>query len=235
MCSSGADGRCTISEGGAAGSSGSGSTGAPASSAPMDCGSSAPGVCDPDAAGQYVERNPVSEAQHVYVEFQGGPATVAKVVPKVLSKCGPGCARLARFFERGEQFDDRMALRFNDAVTNFGSALFHRIPSAVGWGRLSRASQFGIRSYERLRVLLANTGLAAHHLYPQRFAAVLGVRVQQMASVAVTRAEHQIFTNAWRTMIPYGAGTANATRQQVENAASFIYAAHPALLHGKGL
>jgi hypothetical protein len=40
-----------------------------------------------------------------------------------------------------------------------------------------------------------------------------------MTSVAVTKAEHQVFTNAWRQAIPYGEGTANATPLQIENAA----------------
>ncbi len=56
-----------------------------------------------------------------------------------------------------------------------------------------------------------------------------------MASVAVTKAEHDVFTNAWRAAIPLGHGTANATRQQVLDAARQIYAGHPELLRALGL
>jgi hypothetical protein len=34
---------------------------------------------------------------------------------------------------------------------------------------------------------------------------VMGQKSGDMASVAVTRAEHQVFTNAWRQAIPYWA------------------------------
>jgi hypothetical protein len=54
-------------------------------------------------------------------------------------------------------------------------------------------------------------------------------------SVAVTKAEHEAFTKAWRQAIPYGSGTANATRQQVLDAARQIYANHPAILQALGL
>ena len=56
-----------------------------------------------------------------------------------------------------------------------------------------------------------------------------------MASVAVTKAEHQVFTNAWRREIVYGDGTQLATRAQVEAAASRIYANHPQIRKALGL
>jgi hypothetical protein len=51
-----------------------------------------------------------------------------------------------------------------------------------------------------------------------------------MASVAVTKSEHQAFTNAWRKAIPYGAGTSSATPTQIMNAAKEIYKDYPDLL-----
>jgi hypothetical protein len=57
-----------------------------------------------------------------------------------------------------------------------------------------------------------------------------------MASIAVTGAEHQLFTNAWRKAIPYGPeGTGMATRMQVETAARQIYSDYPDLLKALGL
>lgn len=67
-----------------------------------------------------------------------------------------------------------------------------------------------------------DTGLQAHHLIEKRFAGLLGQNARQRLSVAVTQAEHQAFTNAWREAIPYGAGTANATKAQIMNAARQI-------------
>jgi hypothetical protein len=64
---------------------------------------------------------------------------------------------------------------------------------------------------------------------------VLGESPNQMLSVAVTRAEHQAFTNAWRQAIPHGSGTANATRQQIFDTARQIYGDHPEILRALGL
>ena len=108
--------------------------------------------------------------------------------------------------------------------------------TASAFGGLSRAGQFGIQPYNHLTRALKGTGLQAHHLIEQRFADVLGQNARQMASVALTKAEHQAFTNAWRSAIPYGRqGTANATRQQVLDAARQIYSGHPELLRALGL
>lgn len=78
-------------------------------------------------------------------------------------------------------------------------------------------------------------GLHAHHLIEQRFAKMLGVKPGDMASIALTPAEHQVFTNAWRQAIPLGQGTANATRDQVMNAAKQIYKEYPDILKSLGL
>ena len=56
-----------------------------------------------------------------------------------------------------------------------------------------------------------------------------------MLSVVLTKEEHQVFTNAWQAAIPRGAGTANATREQVMASARRIYANYPAILKSLGL
>jgi RHS repeat-associated protein len=108
--------------------------------------------------------------------------------------------------------------------------------TANALGKLSRATQFGIQSYSQLTKALKGTGLQAHHLLEQRFAGVLGQNARQMASVAVTKAEHQVFTNAWRALIPYGeTGTGEATRESIMQAARQVYANHSAILGALGL
>jgi len=61
-----------------------------------------------------------------------------------------------------------------------------------------------------------------------------------MQSIAVTAAEHQGFTNAWRVAIGHsnsGAATTtlNATREQIFQAAREIYKDYPAILKALGL
>ena len=76
----------------------------------------------------------------------------------------------------------------------------------------------------------------AHHLIEKRFANVMGGNTDDWATVVVTRAEHQAFTNAWRQAIPYGAnGTGMATRAQVGGAARNIYRDYPEILKALGL
>jgi hypothetical protein len=101
---------------------------------------------------------------------------------------------------------------------------------ASAFGGLSRADEYGIQSYSQLARELKGTGLQAHHLIEQRFAGVMDESARQMESIAVTPAEHQMFTNAWRKLIPYGEkGTGQATRGSVLNAARDIYAKYPAI------
>jgi RHS repeat-associated protein len=120
-------------------------------------------------------------------------------------------------------------------AADIGEAALVARGAALAFGGLSRAAPLGVRSYGVMAAALRGTGLQAHHLIEQRFATLMGQNVRQMLSVAVTPAEHQAFTNAWRAAIPYGAGTANATRQQVLSAARQIYANYPAILQGLGL
>ena len=109
-----------------------------------------------------------------------------------------------------------------------------------GLGGFQRASEFGIKSYKELRKLIKGTDLEAHHLIEKRFAQTLGVNPSSMEAIALTKAEHQLFTQAWRAEIGYNGSnalinTANATKQQVLDAASRVYANHPEILKAIGL
>lgn len=99
----------------------------------------------------------------------------------------------------------------------------------------AHASKYGIQSYSALRTLIAGSGLHAHHLIEQRFAATLGVKISQMSSIVLTRAEHLVFTKAWRKAIPYGIGTRAATKEQIYAAARQVYKKYPQILKALGL
>jgi hypothetical protein len=98
-----------------------------------------------------------------------------------------------------------------------------------GFGGLSEAENYGIQRYSSLRSSLKDTQLEAHHPVERRLAKRLHLDPDQM-SVAVTRAEHQAFTNAWRREIGYGVGTASAARATVEAAAQRICSGYPPIL-----
>jgi len=102
-------------------------------------------------------------------------------------------------------------------------------------GRFARAKQFGLQAYDQLRKQTAGQGLRAHHLIEKRFATLLGVDQKKMLSIALTPKEHQIFTNQWRNLIPYGNRTRRATRDEVLDAAREIYKNYPGILKALGL
>ncbi len=107
--------------------------------------------------------------------------------------------------------------------------------SAKAQVSISNLWNYGVQGYSSLRTQLKGTGLQAHHLIEKRFSNIMGQNPRTMASIAVTPAEHQVFTNAWRALIPYGSGTATATKSQVEAAARLIYAGYPQILMELGL
>ena len=102
---------------------------------------------------------------------------------------------------------------------------------------LSVATEFGINSYKALGDSLGKgSGLQRHHIVEKRFANTLGVDdTNDMLSVAVTKEDHQLFTNAWRKAIGYvndnnAVNTATATQEQIWSAAKDIYANYSDLL-----
>lgn len=106
---------------------------------------------------------------------------------------------------------------------------------ATGFGALTKAGDYGVWPCRTPKADLKGTGFEAHHLIEERFAGVIGQSPGDMASVAVTDAEHQAFLNAWRQAIPYGEGTANAAPAEIRNAASQIYADYPDIRSARGL
>jgi hypothetical protein len=100
----------------------------------------------------------------------------------------------------------------------------------TGLNVFSRAAEFGLRSYNDLRSAISGTGLRAHHIIEQRFAAGLGLDPGQMQSVALTPEEHQMFTNLWRAQIGYGVDYTLLTAEDIWLAAQQVYVGYPELL-----
>lgn len=106
--------------------------------------------------------------------------------------------------------------------------------AASGLNSFSRAGEFGIKPYNVLRRELKGMGLHAHHLIERRFAETLGRNWRTMESIALTPAEHQVFTNAWKDEIALGVGTRTATPERIMQAAKRIYANYPEILGALG-
>jgi RHS repeat-associated protein len=90
-------------------------------------------------------------------------------------------------------------------------------------------------AYGTVRRAIRGTGLQAHHLIEQRFRHLFAEKPYSWTAIALTKEQHQLFTNAWRNHIGYGEGTDNATFSMVEDAARRVYADHPDLLRVLGL
>jgi hypothetical protein len=85
-----------------------------------------------------------------------------------------------------------------------------------------------VDSYSALRKGLKGTGLQAHHLIEKRFADILGIAPNDMLSVALTKEQHQIYTNRWRTLITYG--KKGLTKEYIMDIAKQVYYDAPDLL-----
>jgi hypothetical protein len=112
-----------------------------------------------------------------------------------------------------------------------GAKVMKGLKAVGGIGKSSRV----IGSFKVVSKTAGKEGKQAHHLIPQRFAETLGVKSGDMPAVALTKAEHQPFTNAWRDAIPYKNGlgpltTKTATRADITEACRDIYKNDPDLL-----
>jgi hypothetical protein len=119
---------------------------------------------------------------------------------------------------------------FMGGIGETAKAISISLKIADGFGNLSKASEFGIKSYNALRKQLKGTGLQAHHIIEQRLVKHLGINVGEMLSVAVTPAEHQKFTNAWREIFKYGTNYSELEIEDIWKAAQTIYKDYPELL-----
>ena len=101
---------------------------------------------------------------------------------------------------------------------------------AEGFGNLTKAKEYGIMGYNALKKVLKGTGLEAHHIIEQRLVKHLGIDISNMLSVAVTKSEHQVFTNAWRKAFAYGMDYNTLTVDAIWDVAQEIYKDYPEIL-----
>jgi len=95
-----------------------------------------------------------------------------------------------------------------------------------------------IGKYGALRSEVKAAGLSkelnCHHLIEKRFAKTLGVKSGDIPAVALTKGQHQAFTNAWQKAIKYGdrgvLNTQTATLGDLKLAVGDIYKNDPDLL-----
>ena len=84
-----------------------------------------------------------------------------------------------------------------------------------------------IDTYKALRKVNAGNGLEVHHIVEKRFARIIDVEENDMLSIALSHEEHLVFTNAWRTKLPYGK---SYDLDRIWEAAQDIYKNYPNLL-----
>ncbi len=72
--------------------------------------------------------------------------------------------------------------------------------------------------------------MEAHHIIEKRLVQYLDIATDTMLSVALTKEEHQKFTNAWRAWFPYGMDYSKLTIAELWDAAQEIYKDYPELL-----
>ena len=106
---------------------------------------------------------------------------------------------------------------------------------ALPGGGYNAADDIGVGTYKLLKKIAKGSGDEVHHLIEKRFRDLFGDKADEMMSIIVDPKTHQELTNAWRDAISYGKGTANATREAVENAARKVYKEYPEILDALGL
>ena len=95
---------------------------------------------------------------------------------------------------------------------------------------LAHAAEYGIDTYRNLAKATKGANLEVHHIVEKRFAGILNVNPNDMLSVALTKEEHRVFTNRWRSAIPYGTDYASMTADELWIAAQQVYQDSPQLL-----
>ncbi len=113
------------------------------------------------------------------------------------------------------------------------------LSKAFAWGRKSsrgiRALEeglehlFKILPYKEAQKLTAgkNGSIVAHHLIECRFLERFGARAGEAPAVILTKELHQQVTNELQSIISYGTGTKNATREEIINMYRNVYKDYP--------
>ena len=129
-----------------------------------------------------------------------------------------------------------VVLKIVGGTVRYLSAAAYNLNSKIALARFGKAAEYGILPLRLLKQIVPiGSGLEKHHLIEARFAPRLGIAADEIPGTALTRAEHQPFTNAWRTEIGYINGknpvnTLTATVDNIWEAAQNVYADYPELL-----
>jgi len=104
--------------------------------------------------------------------------------------------------------------------------------ASLGLNALSKASKYGIKPYGQLIKDIKGSGLQAHKLIEKRFIDLFPEfrNFREIPSIAVTKSEHQVFTNQFRRAFSYGKGTKEATKTEVINELKEIYKNYPEIM-----
>jgi RHS repeat-associated protein len=223
-------------------------------------------AADRGGAGQFPLHRPIDRSEPLSLGEKwkiigattAGVAGVAILAPEVgLAVEGVATAANELYLWLGEQFV-KLGLSFESLTKGAEATCAEGVETACadgdctnetvsignavrgGLNALSRAAEFGIKSYRELGKLTEGTGLQRHHIVEARFAETLGLTENEMLSAALTPQEHQAFTNAWRALIGYSnssnpLNTVTASAQDIWNAAQAIYAQYPGLLEAARL
>ena len=108
--------------------------------------------------------------------------------------------------------------------------------------KFKHAGEYGFDSYNALRKAILEkvgkgSGLEVHHLLEKRFRKFFKPppSAGSMIAMVLTKAEHRVFTNAWRTAFPYGQKIATKGKKQFKNVAKEVYKDYPEILKALGL
>lgn len=174
--------------------------------------------------GRFLSRDPwngetiVPETLTPYCIDQANPRVWRDPTGRTSSLVEISSALRIRFVRAGK-LQQRVALLLTSGVGN-------RIANS----KIPIDSYYAVRN--SIRLLNPRVTREAHHILEKRFHSVLRhlpgyETVGRYASVALSRADHRLFTNLWRAAIPYGS---NFTLRDVVLWGRTIYANHPKLL-----
>ncbi len=94
--------------------------------------------------------------------------------------------------------------------------------------KIADGTDAAIDTYKNLRRVNKGTGKEVHHIVEKRFALSLDIKKpNNMLSIALDKNTHRDYTNAWRTLLPYGT---NYGTQKILKAAAEVYKDNPILM-----
>ena len=103
--------------------------------------------------------------------------------------------------------------------------------------QLKLYKRFGVGSYsalrkrvkEELKDEILEDSVEVHHLIEKRLIQKLGWNEKELSCIVVYKGEHQVFTNEWCRLIPYGSDYGEMTSDFILEKASVVYKDYPDL------